>query len=49
HCLSGYRASIVGSLVAAPGRRVVVVNDHFLRSAAAAGLTIVPEAEPVGA
>ncbi|WP_149202167.1 MBL fold metallo-hydrolase [Actinotalea subterranea] len=46
HCASGYRASITGSLLAATGRRVVVINDDFARSAEAAGLPLVPEAAP---
>lgn len=41
HCASGYRAAISASLVAATGRRVVLVDDSFARSAAAAGLPIV--------
>ncbi|HZK04974.1 MAG TPA: MBL fold metallo-hydrolase [Actinomycetaceae bacterium] len=42
HCRTGYRSSIAGSLIAATGRRVVVINDRFGRAAEAAGLPIVP-------
>lgn len=49
HCASGYRASIAASLVAATGRRVVVVDDSFDRSARTAGLPIVTEATPASA
>ncbi|WP_448071137.1 MBL fold metallo-hydrolase [Georgenia yuyongxinii] len=47
HCASGYRASISASLIAATGRRVVVIDDSFDRSAASAGLPIVSESDPV--
>lgn len=40
HCASGYRASIVASMLAAAGRHVVAVDDDFARSAAAAGLPV---------
>ncbi len=40
HCASGYRASIAASLVAALGRRVVVVDDEFAQ-AGSAGLPVV--------
>ena len=40
HCGAGYRASIAGSLLAARGRTVVVVDDEFDR-AASAGLDLV--------
>ena len=40
HCGAGYRASIAGSLLAARGRSVVVVDDEFDR-AATAGLALV--------
>ncbi|MHB1289253.1 rhodanese-like domain-containing protein, partial [Georgenia sp.] len=49
YCASGYRASIAASLVAATGRRVVVVDDSFDRAAAAAGLPIVDEAQAASA
>ncbi|MBO1030491.1 MBL fold metallo-hydrolase [Tessaracoccus sp. SD287] len=49
HCASGYRASIAASLVAATGRRVVVVDDSFDRSAEAAGLEIVTDQAPASA
>ncbi|SKF62306.1 beta-lactamase domain-containing protein [Mycobacteroides abscessus subsp. abscessus] len=49
HCASGYRASIAASLVAATGRRVVVVDDSFDRSAEAAGLGIVTDQAPASA
>ncbi|MBB3040620.1 MBL fold metallo-hydrolase [Nocardioides sp. LMS-CY] len=39
HCQSGYRASIAASLLAAEGRDVVAVDDHFGR-AADAGLPV---------
>jgi glyoxylase-like metal-dependent hydrolase (beta-lactamase superfamily II)/rhodanese-related sulfurtransferase len=39
HCLSGYRASIAASFLAAAGRRVVVVDDDYAK-AAEAGLSI---------
>jgi len=29
HCAAGYRAAIAGSLLAAAGRDVVVVDDDF--------------------
>jgi rhodanese-related sulfurtransferase len=40
HCAGGYRASIAASLLAARGRAVVSIDDHFTE-AAAAGLPIV--------
>lgn len=40
HCQSGYRASIAASLLAAAGREVIAVDDHFGR-AAEAGLRVV--------
>lgn len=40
HCETGYRASVVASILAAQGHRVVVVDDSF-DDAASAGLTIV--------
>lgn len=46
HCASGYRASIVTSILAAHGRTVVHVDDDFTRSAAAAGLPVEAEAVP---
>ncbi|MCL3860791.1 rhodanese-like domain-containing protein [Actinotalea sp. K2] len=49
HCASGYRASIVASLVAATGRRVVAVDDSFADSAARAGLPVVTDQEPASA
>ncbi|KAE8764217.1 MBL fold metallo-hydrolase [Georgenia thermotolerans] len=49
HCASGYRASISASLIAATGRRVVVIDDSFDRCVAAAGLPVVSEADPVSA
>ncbi|RPF21350.1 MBL fold metallo-hydrolase [Myceligenerans xiligouense] len=49
HCASGYRASVAASLVAATGRRVVVIDDNFGLSAEAAGLPLVSEAEQVSA
>ena len=39
HCQSGYRASIAASMLAAAGRDVVAVDDHF-GEAAGAGLTV---------
>ena len=39
HCASGYRASIAASLLAAPGRRLVVVDDDFDDHAAGTDLT----------
>ena len=39
HCAGGYRASIVGALLAARGREVVVVDDTFA-AAEAAGLPL---------
>ena len=39
HCQSGYRAMVAASLLAARGRHVVSINDHF-SNAAAAGLTL---------
>jgi hydroxyacylglutathione hydrolase len=39
HCQSGYRAMAAASLLAARGRQVVGVNDHF-SNAATAGLTL---------
>jgi hydroxyacylglutathione hydrolase len=32
HCATGYRASIAASILAAAGRRVVVVDDEFDRA-----------------
>jgi rhodanese-related sulfurtransferase len=29
HCAAGYRASIAASILAAAGRRVVIVDDDF--------------------
>ncbi|GAA5154076.1 MBL fold metallo-hydrolase [Amycolatopsis dongchuanensis] len=43
HCRSGYRASIAASLLAAAGRRVVLVDDDYDRAAPAG----IPLAEPV--
>ncbi|TYK46078.1 MBL fold metallo-hydrolase [Actinomadura decatromicini] len=43
HCGTGYRASIAASLLAAAGRRVVVVDDEY-GSAARTGLALVPAA-----
>ena len=43
HCASGYRASIVTSILAATGRRVVSIDDDYARSAAAAGLPVEAE------
>ncbi len=43
HCASGYRASIVTSILAATGRRVVSIDDDYTRSAAAAGLPVEAE------
>ena len=40
HCQSGYRASIAASLLAAEGRDVVPIDDHFGR-AADAGLRVI--------
>ncbi len=39
HCASGYRASVAASLLTAPGRRLVVVDDDFDDHAAGTGLT----------
>lgn len=39
HCQSGYRASVAASLLAAAGRDVVAVDDHF-GEAAGAGLAV---------
>ena len=41
HCASGYRASIVASLLAARGHDVVVVDDDYDGHAAAAGVPLV--------
>ncbi|WP_026555175.1 MBL fold metallo-hydrolase [Arthrobacter sp. 35W] len=43
HCASGYRASIVTSMLAARGRAVVLIDDHFSH-AAKAGLPMVGRA-----
>lgn len=43
HCGTGYRASVAASLLAAAGRRVVVVDDEY-GSAARTGLALVPAA-----
>ncbi len=32
HCGGGYRATVAGSIIAAHGRRVVVVDDSFDRA-----------------
>jgi hydroxyacylglutathione hydrolase len=45
HCQSGYRATVAASLLAAHGRRVISVNDHF-SNAPAAGLPLEPAASP---
>src|SRR5690606_6352986 len=47
HCQSGYRASVAASLLAAAGRDVVAIDDHF-REAAAAGLTVTTSAAAAG-
>ncbi len=44
HCASGYRASIVASVLAAHGHRVVAIDDDFEQSAAASGLPLVTAA-----
>lgn len=49
HCASGYRASIAASLLAAAGRKVVAIDDSFVRSAAAAGLPLEAEASRASA
>ncbi|MFH5821002.1 rhodanese-like domain-containing protein [Georgenia sp. AZ-5] len=49
HCASGYRASIAASLLAATGRRVVLIDDSFARSAAAAGLPVEAGQAPASA
>jgi hydroxyacylglutathione hydrolase len=41
HCQSGYRATVAASLLAAPGRQVISVNDHF-SNAASAGVPLEP-------
>ncbi len=41
HCQSGYRAMAAASLLAAPDRQVISVNDHF-SNAAAAGVPVEP-------
>ena len=41
HCAGGYRASIVASILAANGHRVVAVDDSFGEHAAASGLPLV--------
>lgn len=43
HCASGYRASIVASLLAAEGHDVVLVDEEYESNAAAAGLPIVTD------
>lgn len=40
HCASGYRASIIASMLAAAGRKAVAINDNFARNAAKVGLPI---------
>lgn len=44
HCASGYRASIVASLLAAHGHRVVAVDDNFDEHTATSGLPLVQAA-----
>jgi rhodanese-related sulfurtransferase len=41
HCAGGYRASVVASLLAANGHRVVAVDDSFSEHAATSGLPLV--------
>jgi hydroxyacylglutathione hydrolase len=41
HCASGYRASVAASILAAHGRRTVLIDDSFRRSARTSGLTLV--------
>ena len=41
HCASGYRASIVASILAAHGTQVVAVDDSYTEQAAASGLPLV--------
>jgi len=41
HCASGYRASIVASILAAHGTQVVAVDDSYAEQAAASGLPLV--------
>ena len=41
HCAGGYRASIVASILAANGHRVVAVDDSFGEHAASSGLPLV--------
>ena len=44
HCASGYRASIAASVLAANGRRVVLVDDDFDEHAMNAALPVVEDA-----
>jgi glyoxylase-like metal-dependent hydrolase (beta-lactamase superfamily II)/rhodanese-related sulfurtransferase len=41
HCASGYRASVVASILAARGHDVVAIDDSFDENAAKAGLPVV--------
>jgi hydroxyacylglutathione hydrolase len=41
HCQSGYRAMVAASLLAAPDRQVISINDHF-SNAAPAGVPLEP-------
>jgi glyoxylase-like metal-dependent hydrolase (beta-lactamase superfamily II)/rhodanese-related sulfurtransferase len=41
HCAGGYRASVVASVLAANGHRVVAVDDSFAEHAASSGLPLV--------
>ena len=43
HCAAGYRASIAASILAAAGRQLVAIDDHF-DNAAAGLLAAVPDA-----
>ena len=44
HCAGGYRASVVASILAANGHRVVAVDDSFDEHAASSGLPLVKAA-----
>jgi rhodanese-related sulfurtransferase len=45
HCAAGYRASIAASIIAASGKRVVIVDDSYSEQAAASGLTLATDSD----
>jgi glyoxylase-like metal-dependent hydrolase (beta-lactamase superfamily II)/rhodanese-related sulfurtransferase len=47
HCLSGYRASIVASLLQARGFRVVLIDDAFGRAAEAGVTMVTPDTKEI--